>query len=221
MELVDLGVAEGRAYDGDGRVAVVLPGAHYLPGFPLLWFVREALQQRGWGVLEVWAEVEDGADRGAWVAELARAALARTEDASARLLVAKSISSLAAGLPEAAALPAIWLTPLLNLDEVLTALRRRSVRDLVVGGSEDDPHWIGSAARSLPRAEVLEIPGADHALQLPGDPDGTLAALARVVAPCAASRPSDGARVRLRTGRRRAAAAAGARSGRRSPPSRC
>ena len=44
----DLGVCAGRWYSGDpDRVAIVLPGAGYLPFAPLLWFAREAAQARG------------------------------------------------------------------------------------------------------------------------------------------------------------------------------
>ena len=44
MEDVDLGVCKGRWYSGDqDRVAVVLPGARYLPFAPLLWFSREVV----------------------------------------------------------------------------------------------------------------------------------------------------------------------------------
>ena len=39
MEVIELGLCKGRWYAADpGRVAVVLPGARYLPFGPLLWF---------------------------------------------------------------------------------------------------------------------------------------------------------------------------------------
>jgi len=183
LEEVDLGVCRGRFFDGDGdgRTALVLPGAHYLPGFPLLWFAREALQQQGWNVLEVWDEVAGDEDGRAWVEARANAALVHTADAEERMIVAKSVSSFAAALPATRDLPAIWLTPLLNFDEIVTALRSRSGPNLLVGGTEDDPHWISQVARQLPRTEVLEIDGGDHGLQIPGEPLATLEALRRVV----------------------------------------
>jgi hypothetical protein len=181
VEHVSLGATRGRLYAGDNRMALVLPGAHYLPGYPLLWFAREALQQHGWGVLEVWDEIGDDDDRRAWAELRALAALERTADVEQRLLVAKSISSFAAMLPETRNVPAIWLTPVLNFDEVVEALGRRSAPSLIVGGTADDPHWIREAASGVPQAEVLEIPGADHGLQIPRDPARTLEALRRVV----------------------------------------
>lgn len=181
MEDLDLGACRGRLFEGDGRLAVVLPGAHYLPGYPLLWFTREVLQQHGWGVLEVWDEVGDDENRRDWVESRARAALQWTAEADGRMLVAKSISSFAAALPETLELPAIWLTPLLNFGDVVQALGRRSAPSLVVGGTNDDPHWIPAAAAGLQHAEILEIEGADHGLQIPGDPIATLDALRRLV----------------------------------------
>ena len=78
MEDVDLGVCKGRWYAGDpDRVAVVLPGALYLPFAPLLWFAREVALARGCSVLEVWDEYRDRSqDPWRWVFEPKR--LSRT-----------------------------------------------------------------------------------------------------------------------------------------------
>ncbi len=44
MADVDLGVCGGQLFGGDPEgVAVLLPGARYVPAAPLLWFAREAV----------------------------------------------------------------------------------------------------------------------------------------------------------------------------------
>jgi hypothetical protein len=50
---------------------------------------------------------------------------------------------------------------------------------LLIGGTSD-PYWDGAAAAAT-GAAVLEVPGADHSLERPGDLDATLAILAGVL----------------------------------------
>lgn len=179
MHAVDLGVCEGREFLGDpSRFAVVLPGAHYLPGYPLLWFCREVLLSRGWSVLEAWDELGDGDDPEAWVRDRLGASLQRVSAAETIVLVAKSISTYASALPGAAGLPGVWLTPLLSAPAIAAALEIPTAPALLVGGSAD-PSWDAAAA-GRSRAEVLEIEGADHALQVKGDPLASIDALGRL-----------------------------------------
>ncbi len=63
---------------------------------------------------------------------------------------------------------------------VLDGLAAASAPCLLVGGSADQT-WDAVIARSVPRAEVLEISDADHLLQVPGDVAGSVDALDRVV----------------------------------------
>lgn len=46
----------------------------------------------------------------------------------------------------------------------------------MIGGS-DDPTWDRAAAETLPNAEVIELPGADHSLEVPADIQASLANL--------------------------------------------
>ena len=179
MEDVDLGVCAGRWYPADpDRVAVVLPGARYLPFAPLLWFAREVAQSRGWSVLEVWDEYRDrSVDPAQWVEERANAALEHVGGARV-LLVTKSLASHTARLAADRDLPGIWLTPLLVSDQVVAGFRRLGAPALLVGGGADES-WDGQLARSL-GTDVLELEGADHSLQLPGDPLGSIEVLRRV-----------------------------------------
>jgi hypothetical protein len=181
MERVDLGVCGGRWYAGaPDRIAVVLPGAQYLPSGPLLWFAREVALRHGWSVLEVWDEYLDrSVDPREWVDARAEAALRRVGDAEI-LLVAKSITSHAAGIAGERGLPGIWLTPLLHLGEVAAAFERLDAPALLVGGAADES-WDRAAAHRGGH-EVLELEGADHSLQVQGDPLASVELLRRVVA---------------------------------------
>lgn len=180
MEAVDLGVCAGRWYAGDpDRVAVVLPGARYLPFAPLLWFARGVATSRGWSVLEVWDEyVDHRLEPRRWVEERAEAALARA-GASRVLLVAKSISSGAVHLAVERGFPGVWLTPLLHIEDIAAGFDRLEAPALLVGGTADES-WVAETARQAGHP-LLELEGADHSLQLPGDPLGSIDVLRRVV----------------------------------------
>lgn len=180
MEDVQLGPCGGQLFTGDpDRVAVLLPGAGYVPAAPLLWFARETLQAEGWTVLQVWDRWDGLGDSRQWVSARFEAALAYV-GSSVRLVVAKSITSLA--LPAAAdlALSGVWLTPLLNQPDVRAGLEASEVLNLAIGGSAD-PTWDSGFVAGLSNLEVLEIDGADHSLQHHGDPVTSLDALRVVV----------------------------------------
>lgn len=180
MESVDLGVCGGQLFPGDpDRIGVLLPGARYVPAAPLLWFAREALQAQGWTVLQVWDEWDRSVDAHQWVADRFEAALTAVDETATRLVVAKSLTTLA--LPRAVELklPGVWLTPLLNQDDVREALEASTAPTLAVGGT-GDPTWDPELVAEVANIEVAEIDGADHALQYPGDPARSIEAL-RVV----------------------------------------
>jgi pimeloyl-ACP methyl ester carboxylesterase len=178
VEDVDLGVCKGRWYAGAAdRVVVVLPGALYLPFAPLLWFAREVALARGWSVLEVWDEYRDRSeDPWRWVFERAEAALRHARTA----LVTKSITSRAVTIAVEQGLPGIWLTPLLRNDDIAVGFEQLSAPALVVGGTADES-WDGELARRAGH-EVLELEGANHALQIEGDPLASVDALRVVTA---------------------------------------
>ncbi|ONK13640.1 alpha/beta hydrolase [Streptomyces sp. MP131-18] len=159
--------------------ALLLPGAGYTPARPLLHYARAVLEQHGFTVRELWWETPgtfvrfSDAERTAWVERQVVAALAAADDC--RLIVGKSLGTLAAGIAADRALPAVWLTPLLRTGAVAGALRRTPARTLLVGGTAD-PLWDSAVAGELPH-ETLEFPGADHGLELPGDVVGSAALL--------------------------------------------
>jgi hypothetical protein len=180
MEEIDLGLCRGRWYRADpGRVAVVLPGAQYLPSGPLLWFSRETALSHGWSVLQVWDEYLDRSiDPWHWVEARAEAALRRAGDAEI-LLVTKSITSRAARIAAERGLPGIWLTPLLYTPEIAAEFQRLEAPALLVGGTADESWDLAAAQRA--GHEVLELEGADHSLQIRGGPLASVDLLRRVV----------------------------------------
>ncbi|MGA4838877.1 hypothetical protein [Streptomyces sp. G45] len=126
------------------------------------------------GGLPRWAEK----DQIAWV-EWQVAEAIDAENGACRLLVGKSLGTLACGSAAERSLPAVWLTPLLTSSHVVDSLRRTTAPTLLVGGSADDM-WDPQIADSLPHA-VHEVPAADHALELPGDVAGSIDVLQRVM----------------------------------------
>lgn len=177
MQEVDLGVSRGQWFPGDpDRVAMLLPGAGYLPAAPLLWFAREALQADGWSVLQVWDQWDRSEDAHGWVAHRFDAALKFVGEVPTRLVVAKSLTTLAIPAAAGQGLPGAWLTPLLDEPELRSTLESSTVPTLLVGGTAD-PSWDSELVHMLKTAEALEIEGADHAMQFPGDPRNSIDAL--------------------------------------------
>lgn len=177
---IDLGACPALRHDGDpARCAVVLPGMVYPTRAPVLWFAREAALARGWSAIEVLGEPGDHPDPVAWQRAAAEAALA--EAGSGRVLViGKSLATLLAGLVGDRDLPAVWLTPALTQSAVGEGLARARRPTIVLGGSADD-FWQPDAIPNNPAIEVIELPGLDHALQVPGDPVASVDPLRHVV----------------------------------------
>ncbi|MFJ4186150.1 alpha/beta hydrolase [Kitasatospora sp. NPDC089509] len=167
-------------YDGDpDRVALVVPGVGYSPARPLLHFAGSVLLRHGWTVQELWWQIPDGfrefteERRIAWVERQV------AEGGACRLLVGKSLASFAAGLVADRALAAAWLTPVLTVDPVVRALRRTPAPTLLIGGSADKL-WDRDLADSTGHP-LLELPAADHGLELPDDPLGSVDLLREAV----------------------------------------
>ena len=158
---VDLGICQGYEYEGDpARTAVALPGS-MLAGMPALWWAFEPLLDEGWRIVLVWDQFLDRTqDPTEW--SHARAEAAAEYAGDVRLVIAKSLTTRAASLAADREWSGIWLTPLLDDDESVAGLRRRTAPALLVGGTAD-PTWNGALAREL-SDDVLELDGADHGL---------------------------------------------------------
>lgn len=167
--------------DFPARSAVILPGGVGGPYAPLPAFAGEAAENRGaeihrvfWSAARNPRELTDS-ERSGWVAEQVEPVLADRSP----LLIGKSLGTHAAAIAAQRALPAVWLTPLLGADEVVSALRRATVPFLLVGGT-DDPTWNGALARSL-TPYILEVADADHGMFVPGPLAASAAVLGTVV----------------------------------------
>ena len=150
--------------DSVGR-ALVLPGGYYTVDQPLLFWACHVLAQVGWRVVTMRLQWQETADRREFVE--AGAALLDLEAVSetVTLVVAKSLGCYAAEWASVLGYPAVWLTPVMTDDFVAEALGRYSTSALLVGGSEDRVWDVYRATGT--GLDCLEIPGADHSLQLP------------------------------------------------------
>lgn len=134
---------------------------------------------RGWSALEVLGEPGSHPEPLTWQRECAEQALEAAGQARV-LVIGKSLATFLAGLVSERGLPAAWLTPALDREVVLEGLRSANQPTLLVGGTADSM-WVSEALPDNPALEVLELPGVDHALQVPGDPAASLNALGRMV----------------------------------------
>lgn len=171
-------------HDADpNRVAVVLPGLHYNIDLPVLHFAYEVLAAKGWSVLRVrWNPPDDALDeeeQTSWVQAIAQQVI-DLAPGQQRLIVTKSLGSLAAPVALENDLPGVWLTPLLHEGLVVDALTASTQPSLLVGGTAD-PAWDVAKARVTGKI-VLEIPGANHLLSLSDDPLGSVEVLRTVTA---------------------------------------
>jgi hypothetical protein len=151
--------------------AVVVPGRGYPPAAPLTFFAGFALLQHGWSVRQVWwdpPDHESDEQTTAWVRSQVEPAL---PDRGRVILVAKSLGTYAAPLAAERGYDAVWLTPLLQVPFLADAIAANPARQLVVGGTADDVAWDRDVARGLAArgCDLVEVPGADHAMMTPGD----------------------------------------------------
>jgi hypothetical protein len=158
---------------------VVLPGMVYPTRAPVLWFARQAALAEGWSALEVLGEPGDHPDPVQWQRAAAQAAL-EAAGAERKLVIGKSLATLLAGLVGDRDLPAVWLTPALTESTVSEGLGLARRPTIVMGGSADH-FWRRDAIPNNPVLEVIELPGLDHALEVPGDPVASLQPLRHVV----------------------------------------
>jgi predicted alpha/beta-hydrolase family hydrolase len=163
----------GTSFDPPGEpvgTAVLVPGRGYPPQAPLLFFTGFALLQHGWRVEHHWWDPpshHSDEETGAWVRSEVSGALPGSGPV---LIVGKSLGTFAAPIAAERELPSIWLTPLLEVPEVVDAIAADPAPQLMVGGTADEL-WDTTVARRLESSTctVVEIPDADHILMTRGD----------------------------------------------------
>lgn len=161
--------------------AVVIPGAKFGPGAPLLMYAGDVAEQRSATVHRYsWSREFPEPDQpeieswvGGEIAPLIDIVGGRP------LLIGKSLGTNAAAIAAERSLPAVWLTPLLALPWVADALGRATEPLLLVGGTADQV-WDGELARRL-SPHVLEVKDADHGMYVPGPLTESIAVHSRVV----------------------------------------
>jgi hypothetical protein len=179
-ERIDLGTCTAIRHEGDpARCAVVLPGMFYPTRAPVIWFAREAALAQGWSALEVLGEPGEHPEPVAWQSAAADAAFDAAGSAQV-LVIGKSLATLLAGAVADRDLPAVWLTPALTEAAVGDGLARARRPTVVMGGTADD-FWRREAIPDNPALEIIELPGLDHLLQVPGDPLASIEPLGAVV----------------------------------------
>ncbi len=179
-ERVDLGPCSAIRHEGDpARCVVVLPGMFYPTRAPVLWFAREAALAEGWSALEVLGEPGEHSEPVGWQRAAADAAF-EAAGSGRVLVIGKSLATLLTGLVAERDVPAVWLTPALTEAAVGDGLAHARRPTVVIGGTADD-FWRREAIPENPALEVIELPGLDHSLQVPGDPLASIEPLQAVI----------------------------------------
>ena len=183
------------------HLVALLPGYGYTLDMPLFYYLEDRSIEVGADVLRVeysynrlpafQAAADD--ERRRWLLADAEAALRVALGQRAYrgvTLVGKSLGTAAMAhllgrhAPASAAWTAIWLTPLLAEAEVHAVIRGFAGRSLVVIGT-GDPHYDPGVIADLdtqPTIETVVAEGAEHGMDLPGDPVASVRALERIVA---------------------------------------
>jgi len=159
---------------------LVLPGARYSITEPGLFWPCTALINLGWRAVVVrWEWTEAAADDPERFLEaVVNQAETHFDPGLETIVMAKSIGSLAARWAADKQMRGIWLTPLLQREDVVSALIGCPPKSLLVGGTADPTWALTPELRS--RHLVVEVPEMDHAFRVGMDWKQSLAALGTV-----------------------------------------
>ena len=183
--------------EGVKALAVLLPGLNYTCDMPLLYYSTRLLEQRGADVLQLHAnytgtnfQMASPLER---IQRLSGDALAAVESGLARqsytrlVLVGKSIGTLAMAhlidTPHAGEAVTIWLTPLLGQPWLVEAATKSRGPSLFVAGTAD-PAFDAAALERIKEstgAEAFLVEGANHSLEIPGDPLGSIQIIGEIM----------------------------------------
>ena len=180
-----------------GKLGLILPGLRYTCDMPLLYFTTEVLFEKGFDVLQLWADYTTADFQELSQAEQSRCLL---EDSSALLNVGvqtssyenliiggKSIGTLSMTLllnhdQDLLSRTTIWLTPLLYMQPVAQVLQELR-GPAFIAGSDADPTFdmeVLSQILETPHISTMVVKGGDHSLEIPGDAHRSLQELSNV-----------------------------------------
>ena len=166
------------------RVGVVLPGAGYTLAHPLMHYAALALSEAGLRVVRI--DYGSAKTLDEVLAETPKKIVDAVAGADEVVLVGKSLGTavIAQLLSEPGPLPPIsaiaWLTP--GLDDARFAVMQGFEGPAVAVIGTADPFYDAERLQRLPAStEVVVLDGADHALEVDGEVQASLAALRRTV----------------------------------------
>lgn len=182
------------------RLAILLPGYGYTLDMPLFYYAENLLLERGWDLLRVEYAYNQRPDfqsasapeRERWLLEDAtsayRAGLSQRAYGEV-VLIGKSLGTLAMGHlltmdEHTTFVRAVWLTPLLGEPRLREQIARFGGPSLFVIGTADadyDPTWL-EEVRQATDGQTVVVEGADHGMDIAGDPVACVRALEQVIA---------------------------------------
>jgi hypothetical protein len=181
------------------KIALIYPGMRYSCDKPLLHYTTEILLDRGFDVLQLWADYDNPefqsssqAERTVQLIEDGRALLLAGIESSSYsdlILVGKSLGSLTMSfiLSEELNFPAlktIWFTPLFYLPPVPRIILGLNGPAFVAGSKADHTFESTTTSQLSEKSNIIlqVIEDADHSLEIPGDPLHSTRILASLMA---------------------------------------
>jgi len=181
--------------NGTGKLAIVLPGAGYTTQAPLLRYSTQLFYKEGFDVLHINYTLSKEEMAVLNEKEFARKVeksitkAIRGRNYSHYSVAAKSVGTLAlsqllANLDMLKDAKLLWLTPLLQRDEVFQAMVNRKNEGLCIIGENDRHCFIPERVETLrnqPNLSVKLVDGGNHSLEIEGDPIRSIGILKEVI----------------------------------------
>ncbi|PPA71679.1 alpha/beta family hydrolase [Jeotgalibacillus proteolyticus] len=179
------------------KLAIILPGLGYTAQAPLLFYATSVYSKRGFDVLQINYQYNTSDYDSFTQEELStaiqsdvRTVIDRTLTATAYseiCLIGKSLGTIAIASELkrdfTQSVKAVWLTPLLQREDVTDAILQSKIPGLCIIGDKD-PCFIKERFQmllSVANLTFMLIPNADHSLDLAGDITGSIEILKKVV----------------------------------------
>lgn len=181
------------------KLAVLYPGLRYTCDKPLLYFTTELLLSNGYDVLQLWSNYGSEqfdqlsqAEKTIQIIADGQALLnsgRRAGSYAQLLLCGKSLGTLTMAFilnedQDLANLATVWFTPLIHLPPVSDAIMKIESPSFIAGSLADSTFSSGplDQLESKPSTSMFIADGADHSLEIPGEPLKSLRILDQVIA---------------------------------------